>query len=166
MESNTITEIKFDSSKFKLVDEGNGVMRLVDIPPKPVTKDFVPARGVERFCLGEPFAFSDGFRERNRHKDGTPAQCKLYYPTEEVAKKAAVLLKRAEEIIRACLVVDPDFEPDWDSTTMDKYFPYYAHHTTSWVATAVRTSDKAPTHVSSMKKCNEVIAILNSRGIK
>ena len=35
------------------------------------------------------------------------------YETEELANKAAVMMKRSNAIIMACLTVDPDFVPDY-----------------------------------------------------
>jgi hypothetical protein len=160
----TVTEIKFDSSKFKLVDEGGGVVRLVEIPPKSVTKDFVP-NGRERFCLEGVSAITAGERHIEQYTSGGSKTQKLYYPTRDMAGKAAVQLRREEELIRACLLVDPDFEPNWGSYSQ-KFFPYYNHADGQWDVSSRTRTNVSGGYVSGSYKCQEAIAILNERGIK
>jgi hypothetical protein len=49
------------------------------------------------------------------------------YETEELATKAAVMMKRSNAIIMACLQVDPDFVPDYLSGNQEHHsFCYQA----------------------------------------
>jgi len=86
------------------------------------------------------------------------------YRTREQAMKAAKMMRRANAIIRACLEVDPDYEPDWASVDA-KYTVRFMHHAGIWEI-AYEYTDFAPAYVSSADKAVKVCELLTEWGIR
>jgi len=87
------------------------------------------------------------------------------FRTKEAAEKAAVLIRRSNAIIRACLEVDPDFDPDWTDIDQKKWSVYYSHIYRKWTETPT-VINYEPAHVSSQEKAEEVARLLNDWGVK
>jgi len=89
------------------------------------------------------------------------------YPTREMAEKAAVLMKRNNAIIKACLLVDPDYVPDW-TNRKTKFAVYYDHIDSEWVVgwSSFCSSALASAYVSTEKKAIKVCELLTKWGIK
>ena len=88
------------------------------------------------------------------------------YKTEELAKKANVLMRRSNWVIQACLNFDPDFEPDWSDHNQVKYQFYYSYFCERWRGHNVSTSDWGAACVSTKEKSDLVLEYLNSQDIK
>jgi len=87
------------------------------------------------------------------------------YRTREAAEKAAVMVRRSNAVIRACLEVDPDFEPEWTNIDQEKFSVYYSHIYGKWTETPA-VINYEPAHVSSKAKAEEVARLLNEWGVK
>jgi len=98
-----------------------------------------------------------------RHKDNHNVFC-----SRKQAKKAAKMMRRSNAIIRACLLVDPDYEPDWDDYTEVKYSVYYLSLRGRGVWDVYTSTDLSwsPAYVSSISKAREVCELLNEWGVK
>lgn len=86
------------------------------------------------------------------------------HPSKKHAEKAAKLQRRSNQIIRACLLVDPDFEPDWEDEGQYKYFASKYHGV--WVYDEAYLRDCSSAYVSSKEKCDEVIKLLKKWGVE
>ena len=87
------------------------------------------------------------------------------FRTREAAEKAAVLVRRSNAIIRACMEVNPDFEPDWTDIDQKKWSVYYSHIYGNWTETPT-VINYEPAHVSTRKKAQKVCELLNQWGVK
>jgi hypothetical protein len=85
------------------------------------------------------------------------------YETKELATKAAVMMKRSNAIIMACLQVDPDFVPDYLSDNQKHYSFYYEAPEVglngSWECSFSYTDNYGPC-VSTVEKWKEAAALL------
>jgi hypothetical protein len=85
------------------------------------------------------------------------------YETKELATKAAVMMKRNNAIIMACLQVDPDFVPDYLSDNQKHYSFYYEAPEDvlngSWECSFSYTDNYGPC-VSTVEKWKEAAALL------
>ena len=90
------------------------------------------------------------------------------YATKELATKAAVMMKRNNAIIMACLMVDPDFVPDYLSGNQEHYSFYYEAPEVSlngsWACSFSYTDNHGPC-VSTQEKWEEAAALLEEWGI-
>jgi hypothetical protein len=91
------------------------------------------------------------------------------YETEELATKAAVMMKRSNAIIMACLQVEPDFVPDYLSGNQEHYsFRYEAPHVGwkgGWFYERSFCVNDGPS-VSTEAKWKEAAALLKKWGIE
>jgi hypothetical protein len=85
------------------------------------------------------------------------------YETEDLASKAAVMMKRNNAIINACLMVDPNFVPDYLSGNKVHYSLGYQNGEVSvhpkWFMTRAYTCNYGPC-VSTQEKWEEAAALL------
>jgi len=88
------------------------------------------------------------------------------FETRALAERADYLQRRSNAIIRACLLVDPDYVPDWGIEKQMKHLPYYEYVLNEWCIDDRRTGDSSPAYVSSREKCAEVIKLLTKWGVK
>ena len=91
------------------------------------------------------------------------------YETKELATKASPMMKRSNAIIMACLMVDPDFVPDYKSGNQKHYAFEYANPSLGrdgeWVERVGYTVNKGPC-VSTQEKWDEAAALLTEWGIE
>jgi hypothetical protein len=92
-----------------------------------------------------------------------------YSETEELASKAGVMMKRNNAIIMACLMVDPDFLPNYLSGNKEHFTFYYQSAEMGmfprWVMMRSYTCNYGPC-VSTPEKWKEAAALLTEWGIK
>jgi hypothetical protein len=91
------------------------------------------------------------------------------YETEALATKAAVMMKRSNAIIMACLMVDPDFVPDYLSGNQEHHsFCYQAAEMgidPEWIRIMNYNYIYGPC-VSTQEKWEEAAALLTEWGIE
>ena len=87
------------------------------------------------------------------------------FKTKEQAQKASKLQRVSNAIIRACLLVDPDYEPDW-SLNETKYRAFFAHHQKKWGIDISWKDKKSPAYVSTRENAKRVCALLAKWGMK
>jgi len=116
---------------------------------------------------------SDGREERVRHNNKT-FDHKCYdnfncYETKELATKAAVIMRRNNAIIMACLMVDAEFVPDYLSGNQKHYsFCYQAEEMGvrgGWVRVMNYCYIYGPC-VSTEAKWEEAAALLKEWGVE
>ena len=87
----------------------------------------------------------------------------------ELASKAGVMMKRNNAIIMACLMVDPDFVPDYLSGNQEHFTFYYQSAEMGmpprWVMMRSYTCNYGPC-VSTPEKWKEAAALLKEWGIE
>jgi hypothetical protein len=91
------------------------------------------------------------------------------YETEELATKAAVMMKRSNAIIMACLIVDPDFVPDYLSGNQRHYSFEYKNSEMGceerWNFFQSFIVNSGPS-VSTKEKWEEAAALLTEWGVE
>ena len=91
------------------------------------------------------------------------------YETEELATKAAVMMHRNNAIINACLMVDPDFVPDYLSGNQEHYsFIFVSEgvgYNKGWDMNVTFVANYGPC-VSTQEKWEEAAALLKEWGIE
>ena len=88
------------------------------------------------------------------------------YETEELATKASVMMKRNNAIIMACLMVDPDFVPDWKRVANQEHYSFFYHNGEfNYPARWNRILTYGPC-VSTKEKWEEAAALLTEWGIE
>ena len=88
------------------------------------------------------------------------------FRTEAIAKKASALMRRRNAIIRACLEVDPEFEPDWSDGGKNKWSPSYDHNKGKWIGSSAFRFSGTSAHTSTPEKCIQACALLTAWGVK
>lgn len=88
------------------------------------------------------------------------------YPTKKLAEKAAKLMRRSNAIIRACLLVDPDFEPDWRNWNQEKFGIYCNHLDLGWFFLPQVAAENFNSYVSSSDKAQAAIGLLEKWGVE
>jgi hypothetical protein len=84
-----------------------------------------------------------------------------FFPTSEQAEKASKYMRQSNMVIKACLQVDPYFEPDWRDESQDKWTMFYNHESNRWELSRANITQIAPCFVSSSKKAQQVCDLLN-----
>ena len=83
------------------------------------------------------------------------------FPTRQQALKASDYMRKSNMIIKACLQVDPHFEPDWEDEDQDKWNVFFDHRQGKWVTSSGIAYESEPCYVSTEKKAQQVADILN-----
>jgi hypothetical protein len=126
--------------------------------------DWVPERGENYWAIGicgqlllvvNKFDAFD--KSRMEHHN--------FFKTEPQAEKALVLIRRSNAIIRACLLVDPDYKPDW-SNGFQKWGVGYDNTDCVWLPQYDRYNKRFPAYVSSEEKAQQVCELLTKWGVK
>lgn len=108
----------------------------------------------------------DNFDDDGHAFDKDSLEFHNYYPSEAQAQKAAEYMRRSNAIIRACLLVDPDFEPDWDDNNQKWGCELYDHFDQCWAVAASLHTQLAPAYVSTREKAKQVRDLLIKWGVK
>jgi hypothetical protein len=91
------------------------------------------------------------------------------YETKELATKASPMMRRSNAIIMACLMVDPNFVPDYLSGNQEHYSFYYLNPELgtngTWCMSVAYQANRGPC-VSTIDKWEEAAALLKEWGIK
>jgi hypothetical protein len=88
------------------------------------------------------------------------------FQTKEQAEKASVLMRRSNAIIRACLLVDPDYEPDWSIVGAVRWTAMYDLKLKKWVISCEQYCRVVVACVSTEEKAQQVCELLTKWGIK
>ena len=136
--------------------------------------DFVP--GIcEQFCSVDPTGKTSFFKRSDNVsiEKSTSNYLSLrrffnVFPSSDSARKASKLMRRSNAIIRACLLVDPDFEPDWTNSGQEKWGIIYVHSNAmpGWAPFNVYVHQGCPAYVSSKEKAGEAVKLLRKWGVK
>ena len=89
-----------------------------------------------------------------------------FYETEELAEKAVPLMRRANAIIMAKLLVDPDFKPDWDDKYQEKWSVYYSYSLLKWCPSYNYIINDLVATVSTQEKAQQMCELLTEWGVK
>lgn len=87
------------------------------------------------------------------------------FPSAEQAKKVGHSVYLAVAVTKACLQVDPNFEPDWDNLRQSKYSPAYCHVTNKWGVLTWCTTQMVTPPVSTWELAQKACELLTSEGI-
>ena len=88
------------------------------------------------------------------------------YYASFMAEQAADHIRRSSCIIRACLLIDPCFRPDWTNGIESKYSPVFSSYTNRWIIEEAWTNVVGTACVSTEAKAEQVIVLLNKWGIR
>lgn len=167
---NNVTKIEEVNSMneeiYTRVEHDDGRIEFIPKLVEKEDKDFVPVNGdnyhypTDMGSVRE-YIYGGDKVDKALHKNF------ITYPTKELAEKASLLIKRNNAIVKACLLVDPDFVPNWNDKDGKKYFVYYNHHYDKWYSQRFYpTFVISSSAVSSEEKAEEVIELLNKWGVK
>ena len=156
--------IDVDETKYSRNEHPDG--RIEFVPIKAKVLGLWKPKITEKYWYVEPRGTVEWNSQMYDMYDLNFAEYGNMFPTEEAAEKAAALMARSNNIIAACLQVDPDFEPDWNNNPPDKYYPIYDHERHNWSCRICFAWGAAPAYVSTLEKCKEVCAILQAGGVK
>lgn len=109
---------------------------------------------------------TESWRWENDHIDKNMLAFDNVYPTEKLAEKASKLMRRSNAIIRACLLVDPDFEPDWVSMSQTKWTAYFDYTGSQWITLWDYDDQYSVAYVSSEEKAKQAIELLEKWGVE
>ena len=144
------------------------IPKKVEAPEKPKDVNYVDWTlnvGEEYHCV-----WSTGEITQNEFEnDPTDKGCIQFYntyPTEALVEKASKLMRRSNAIIKACLLVDPEFTPDWEKFYAKRVRVDYNHYTAEWEYTFDGYPQTSVAYVSSEEKAKEVCALLTKWGVK
>jgi hypothetical protein len=91
------------------------------------------------------------------------------YETKALADKASIMMKRSNAIIMACLMVDPDFVPNYLSGNQEHYSFGYKNPSLGgsgeWIVKTGYCVNRGPC-VSTQEKWEEAAALLKDWGIE
>ena len=155
--------IDVDETKYSRNEHPDG--RIEFVPIKAKVLGLWKPKITEKYWYVEPRGTVEWNSQMYDMYDLYFAEYGNMFPTEEAAEKAAALMARSNNIIAACLQVDPDFEPDWNSQET-KWFPAYSKPAGRWFEDATGVIHRAPAYVSTEEKCEQVCAILAAEGVK
>jgi hypothetical protein len=88
------------------------------------------------------------------------------FQTKEQAEKASVLMRRSNAIIRACFLVDPDYEPDWSIVGAVRWTAIYDLKLKKWVISCEQYCRAVVACVSTEEKAQQVCELLTKWGVK
>jgi hypothetical protein len=83
------------------------------------------------------------------------------YQTAKQAQKASGLTRQSNRTIQACINFDPDYVPDWGSSSI-KYSVFYANTENSWIVGRNTYNCGRPTYVSSHEIAQSICDIFNA----
>lgn len=159
-----ITEVNGKQYTVRVEDGGKRLV-LDEVCDKSGDGDWEPTEGVLYYAVdgdGDPVDFewgehaSDIWR-KNFHN---------IWPTKNLAKKAAEYMRRSNAVIRACLLVDPDFVPDWENRKAEKYSASYNARDGEWNIFPNYVVAVASAYVSTEDKAVQVCALLTKWGVR
>ena len=87
------------------------------------------------------------------------------FKTHEQAQKASKLMRRSNAIIRACLLVDPYFEPNWEDRHQEKWSVGYDNRFGKWWKFLFTFMDARCAYVSTEEKAQQVCSLLTKWGV-
>lgn len=141
-----------DESLYTRIDHEDG--RVEFVPKVTNALDWVPGRGRRYWTVSTTGTCCDYVWDDDWH-DARALASHNCFPTEAQAEKAAKYIRRYNAIIRACLLVDPDFEPDWGDERQVK-----------WFIDSSKRTHLAPAYVSTKEKAKQVRELLIKWGVK
>lgn len=151
-----------DENLYTKIEHDDGRIEFI---PKQLQSDFIPRS--DDYCWA---VVSDGrvvyFKFFNDVQGKAYLAFHNVYPNKVLAEKAAEYMHRSNAIIRACLLVDPDFVPDWGDTAQRKYTVCYGNRKSSWIHDYTFSGDFGTCYVSTEEKAEQVISLLKKWGVK
>jgi hypothetical protein len=127
--------------------------------------DWMPKVG-EGYWFINDYEHVDCERNDGHYADTARFRAFNYFQTREQAEKASKLRIRSNAIIRACILIDPDYEPDWSDKEARKFTVYYCNFQTKWRVTDSRTANIFVAYVSTYEKAQQVCELLTKWGVK
>ena len=152
--------MNFDETKYKRIDHSDGRVEFVPIVDE--AKDTY-AHGDKYYGIngeGESFPTTWVCDQGDR----SSLAFHNIFPTAAQADKAAEYMRFSNAIIRACLLEDPDFVPDWSDEDQPKYYFYLSSE--GWGICCAYEFNTGCAVVSSEEKAKAVIKRLEKWGVK
>jgi hypothetical protein len=130
---------------------------------------FKPERGDKYFIVTGDGGVGENLCGSNARMDNFLYDNFNCYKTKALANKADVMMKRSNAIIMACLMVDPDFVPDYLSGNQEHYSFYYITPELSgvgcWAMSGAYQANRGPC-VSTEEKWHEAAALFKEWGVE
>ena len=127
--------------------------------PKKEDLDWVPESGGEYFSVG---SLGCVLELSNHTASFTKSQHGAHniFKTREQVEKASKLRRVSNAIIRACLLVDSEFDQGWNK------YNYCPGFLDGWASTEWTVYKLSPAYVSTQEKARQVCTLLTAWGIK
>ena len=100
--------------------------------------------------------------------EGSPSERYAFYnlyPQQDDLTQVVEQMRRANAIIMACHIVDPNYTPDFQSEA-HKFRVYYANSHQAWGISSTRVMNYGIAHVSTKEKAQQVCELLTSWGVR
>ena len=117
-------------------------------------------KGGERYYYVGASGKANGYKYCHDDIDQGTVNSHNVFKTEAQAEKASKLQRVSNAIIRACLLVDPEYDQGWNK---DNYCPGFFD---GWGSTEWTVYKLSPAYVSTKEKAEQVCILLTAWGIK
>lgn len=146
------------------IDHDDG--RIEFVPKVAADCDWGPEKH-EKYFFVSPHCEVDYDNWHGHRIDGLRKEFGNIYKAHDDALKARDYMIRSNSIIRACLLVDPDFVPDWGgSITNEKWGIHFSHASEKWVGACHVQNNASFAYVSTLAKAQQACALLTKWGVK
>jgi hypothetical protein len=152
-----------DETLYNRVEHADG--RVEFIPKRAADLDWVPVEeGSTYFIVDTDGAPYGSTWDEDPLDDGREGFHNVF-KTHQQAEKASALMRRSNAIIRACLLVDPEFVPDRGDGNQRKYSIYADGNGSIWVNEYTDNCYSSPAYVSTAEKALQVCQLLTKWGV-
>jgi hypothetical protein len=150
-----------DETLYNRVDHTDG--RVEFIPKRAADLDWVPVDGNAYFKVND-----DGFTSEldcdDDNIDHDYIKFHNMFQTKQQSQKASALMRRSNAIIRACLLVDPDFDLDFPDDS-SRWTVQYDTNASKWLVVQWNFINPGAGSVSTLVKAKQVRALLTKWGV-
>jgi len=143
----------------KTVNEDGSIL----FTPKKKFKLFQPKNN-EQCCIMRAHGGFDNVTWSDRYHNHAAVNAFICFQTKKLARKADAIYRRDRAIAMACMIVDPNYKPDWDDGSETKWFVF--NYLGNWSLDSTERSRYTSAAVSTKEKAEQVCELLTDLGIE
>ena len=151
--------------EFVVYDNGKCIEK-EHVKPVPEKIDrFKPGIGDQYAVINQDGSVFTSFWYACTRQDALKDNFNLFEKASQ-AEKVSALLRVPRAVAMACVLVDPDYKPDWGDTTAQKFRVFYTYGTERWTISVSCNYIQPHPYVSTREKAEQVCALLTEWGVK